>query len=88
LTAGTSVSFEVAPVPTSLYTVTVSEPGVHSWDVALGDTRVAVQDAVFDWAGQTRVFRLQGTGTDFTFTAVSDLPLTQLELIAADTPAA
>jgi hypothetical protein len=43
-----------------------------------------VQDAVFDWAGQTRVFRLQGSGTAFTFTAVSDLPLTQLELIAAD----
>lgn len=86
LTAGTSVSFEVAPVATSLYTVTASDPGVYSWDASLGDTRVTVQDAVFDWAGQTRVFRLQGTGTDFTFTAVSDLPLTQLELIAADTP--
>jgi len=86
LTAGTSVSFEVAAVPTSLYTVTASDPGVYSWDASLGDTRVTVQDAVFDWAGQTRVFRLQGTGTDFTLTAVSDMPLTQLELIAADTP--
>ncbi|MGN6407120.1 MAG: GH92 family glycosyl hydrolase [Curtobacterium sp.] len=84
VTAGTSVSFEVPPVPTSLYTVTASEAGVYSWDAAVGDTRVAVRDAVFDWAGQTRVFRLQGTGTAFTVTAVSDLPLTQLELIAAD----
>ncbi|MDR6572068.1 putative alpha-1,2-mannosidase [Curtobacterium sp. 320] len=84
LAAGTSVSFDVPDVPTSLYTVTAAEPGVHSWEAALGDTRVAVQDAVFDWAGQTRVFRLQGSGTAFTFTAVSDLPLTQLELIAAD----
>ncbi|NUU15420.1 glycoside hydrolase family 92 protein [Curtobacterium pusillum] len=84
LAAGTSVSFEVAPVPTSLYTVTVESPGTYSWDVALGDTRVAVQDAVFDWGGQTRVFHLQATGSAFSFTAVSDLALTQLELIAAD----
>jgi len=84
LTAGTSVAFDVESIPSSLYTVTVSDPGAHSWDVALGDTRVAVRDAVFDWAGQTRVFRLQGTGEVFSFTAVSDLPLTQLELIAAD----
>ncbi|WP_022905499.1 glycoside hydrolase family 92 protein, partial [Curtobacterium sp. B18] len=82
--AGTSVSFAVEPVPSSLYTVTAAEPGTYSWEVALGDTRAAVQDAVFDWAGQTRVFRLQGSGTAFTVTAVSDLPLTQLELIAAD----
>jgi predicted alpha-1,2-mannosidase len=84
LAAGTSVSFEVEPVPTSLYTVTASDPGVYSWDAAVGDTRVAVRDAVFDWAGQTRVFRLQGSGDVFSFSAVSDLPLTQLELIAVD----
>ncbi len=35
-------------------------------------------------AGQTRVFRLQGVGTSFRFTAVTDLRLTQLELVAAD----
>lgn len=84
LAPGTSVSFAVEPVPSSLYTVTAAEPGTYSWEVALGDARAAVQDAVFDWAGQTRVFRLQGAGTVFTVTAVSDLPLTQLELIAAD----
>ncbi|MGN8049255.1 GH92 family glycosyl hydrolase [Curtobacterium sp. 22159] len=84
LAAGTTVSFEVAPRPSSLYTVTVEAPGTYSWDVENGDTRVAVQDAVFDWPGQTRVFRLQGSGTDFSFTAVSDLAVTQLELIAAD----
>ncbi|SDQ11195.1 alpha-1,2-mannosidase, putative [Curtobacterium sp. UNCCL20] len=84
LGAGTSVSFDVPTVESSLYTVTAASPGVLSWEVSLGGTRVAVQDAVFDWAGQTRVFRLQATGTTFTLTAVSDLALTQLELIAAD----
>jgi hypothetical protein len=84
LAAGASVTFEVPSTPVSLYTVTASDPGVYSWDAALGDTRLTVQDAEFEWAGQTRVFRLQGSGTAFTLTAVSDLPLTQLELIAAD----
>lgn len=84
LAAGTSVAFDVAPVESSLYTVTVATPGTYSWEASLGDTRVTVQDAVFDWAGQTRVFRLQGSGSAFVFTARSDLELTQLELIAAD----
>lgn len=84
LAAGATIDFAVAPVDSSLYTVTVAAPGTYSWEASLGDVRVTVQDAVFDWAGQTRVFRLQGSGSTFTFTAVSDLELTQLELIAAD----
>lgn len=84
LAAGSTVAFEVSPVDSSLYTVTVAAPGTFSWEATLGDTRVSVQDAAFDWAGQTRVFRLQGSGSAFSFTAGSDLELTQLELIAAD----
>lgn len=84
LAAGSSVAFDVAPVESSLYTVTVATPGTYSWEASLGDTRVTVQDAVFDWASQTRVFRLQGSGSAFVFTARSDLELTQLELVAAD----
>jgi predicted alpha-1,2-mannosidase len=84
LAPGDTVAFDVLPVDSSLYTVTAATPGAYSWEASFDDTRVAVQDAVFDWPGQTRVFRLQGSGTVFSFTAASDLALTQLELIAAD----
>lgn len=84
LAAGASVAFDVAAVDSSLYTVTVATPGRYSWEASFGTNRATVQDAVFDWAGQTRVFRLQGGGTRFTFRAVSEVPVTQLELIAAD----
>ncbi|WP_439689536.1 GH92 family glycosyl hydrolase [Curtobacterium sp. SP.BCp] len=84
LAAGASVTFEVPSAPVSLYTVTVEAPGTYSWDVALGATEASVHDAEFAWAGQTRVFRLEGTGSAFTFSAVTDVALTQLELVAAD----
>ncbi|MCS6522503.1 GH92 family glycosyl hydrolase [Curtobacterium citreum] len=84
LAAASAVAFAVPEVPASLYTVTVAEPGSYSWDVSLGEARASVRDAAFAWPGQTRVFRLQGVGTSFRFTAVTDLRLTQLELVAAD----
>ncbi|KTR06530.1 alpha-1,2-mannosidase [Curtobacterium luteum] len=84
LAAGASATFEVPSVPVSLYTVTVEAPGTYSWDVGLGTAQSSVHDAEFAWAGQTRVFRLEGTGSAFTFSAVTDVALTQLELIAAD----
>ncbi|TPG06864.1 glycoside hydrolase family 92 protein [Curtobacterium flaccumfaciens] len=84
LAAGESVSFDVSCPAASLYTVTVASPGSYSWRVGLDDTVTAVDGAEFSWAGQTRVFRILGGGSSFTFTAGTDLPLTQLELIAAD----
>ncbi|MFS0728653.1 GH92 family glycosyl hydrolase [Curtobacterium sp. 1P10AnD] len=84
LAAGTSVTFEVPPVPVSLYTVTVEAAGTYSWDVSLDGVTASVHGAEFAWAGQTRVFRLEGTGSSFTFSAVTDVALTQLELVAAD----
>ncbi|GGK94731.1 putative alpha-1,2-mannosidase [Curtobacterium luteum] len=84
LAAGASVTFAVPSVPVSLYTVTVETPGSYSWDVALGSGSSAVREAEFDRAGQTRVFRLEGAGSAFTFSAVTDVAVTQLELIAAD----
>ncbi len=84
LAAGSSVTFAVPPTPASLYTVTVAAPGTYSWDVTLGSASVSVRDAEFAWPGQTRVFRLRGAGPTFTVSAVTDLTLTQLELIAAD----
>ncbi|WP_260235009.1 GH92 family glycosyl hydrolase [Curtobacterium sp. PhB172] len=84
LAAGESVSFDVDCPAASLYTVTVATPGSYSWQVSLGETVTAVDGAEFTWAGQTRVFRIIGGGSSFTFTAGTDLTLTQLELIAAD----
>ena len=82
--AGASVSFPVPEASASLYTVTAAAPGTYGWEVSLGDATAVVAGAVFDWPGQTRVFRLVGTGSTFTLTARTDLALTQLELIAAD----
>ncbi|MBT2502058.1 GH92 family glycosyl hydrolase [Curtobacterium sp. ISL-83] len=84
LSAGTAVSFDVPAVASSLYTVTAAAAGTYAWQVSRGGTTVGVEDAVFDWACQTRVFRLMASGPVFVFTAASDLPLTQLELVAAD----
>ena len=64
--------------------MTVASPGSYSWQVGLDDAVTAVDGAEFTWAGQTRVFRILGGGSSFTFTAGTDLTLTQLELIAAD----
>ncbi|TCK66149.1 GH92 family glycosyl hydrolase [Curtobacterium sp. PhB136] len=84
LAAGSTVSFPVAIASASLYTVTAAAPGAYSWQVALGSTVVTVADAVFEWAGQTRVFRISGGGDTFDFTPTSAVTLTQLELIASD----
>ncbi|ROS37357.1 GH92 family glycosyl hydrolase [Curtobacterium sp. PhB78] len=84
LAAGESVAFDVDCPAASLYTVTVATPGSYSWQVSLGETVTAVDGAEFTWPGQTRVFRIIGGGSSFTFTAGTDLTLTQLELIAAD----
>lgn len=84
LAAGTTVSFDVAIESASLYTVTAAVPGTYSWQVALGSSSVDVTDAVFEWAGQTRVFPITGGGASFAFTAGTDVELTQLELMAAD----
>ncbi|OIH95652.1 alpha-1,2-mannosidase [Curtobacterium sp. MCBA15_001] len=96
LAAGVPVSFPVDVAAASLYTVTVAAPGTYAWSVSLGGDgdgdgteaasgagSAAVTGAVFDWAGQTRVFRIRGGGSDFTFTPTTDLVVTQLELIAA-----
>ncbi len=84
LPAGASVAFDVACPAAALYTVTVAEPGSYSWQVGLGDRTTAVDGAEFAWAGQSRVFRITGGGSTFSFTAGTDVPLTQLELVAAD----
>ncbi len=84
LAAGTTVSFDVSIESASLYTVTAAAPGTYSWQVALGSSSVDVTDAVFEWAGQTRVFPITGGGASFAFTAGTDVELTQLELMAAD----
>ena len=84
LAAGTTVSFDVSIESASLYTVTAAVPGTYSWQVALGSSSVEVTDAVFEWAGQTRVFPITGGGASFAFTAGTDVELTQLELMAAD----
>ncbi|MCJ1712740.1 GH92 family glycosyl hydrolase [Curtobacterium sp. VKM Ac-2922] len=84
LAAGTTVSFPVQVGSASLYTVTVAAPGTSAWSVSLGSTSVSVTGAVFEWAGQTRVFRIAGGGSTFTFTPETDMVVTQLELIAAD----
>ncbi|OII34024.1 alpha-1,2-mannosidase [Curtobacterium sp. MMLR14_010] len=95
LAAGDVVEVPVSVGSASLYTVTVAAAGTYSWEVALGGAgagvdassgsgAVVVTDAVFDWAGQTRVFRLRGGGSVFRFTATTDVELTQLELIASD----
>ncbi|MCY1693416.1 GH92 family glycosyl hydrolase [Curtobacterium sp. SL109] len=93
LATGDVVEVPVSVGSAALYTVTVAAAGTYSWEVALGDPgadpgpaagSVVVTDAVFDWAGQTRVFRLRGGGSVFRFTAVTDVELTQLELIASD----
>ena len=80
LSAGEGVEFAVAETVASLYTVTVAAPGVYSWSVDWNGTHHRV-DEVFEWAGQTRVFRIDGAGDVFRFTADSGIPLTQLELI-------
>ncbi|WP_260855693.1 GH92 family glycosyl hydrolase [Curtobacterium sp. 9128] len=86
LAAGSTVSFPVDVRSASLYTVTVAAPGTYSWAVALGDGpgTTVVEDAVFTWAGQTRVFRIEGGGASFSFTPRTDMVVTQLELIASD----
>lgn len=97
LAAGVPVSFPVDVAAASLYTVTVAAPGTYAWSVSLGGdgdgdgTEAAsgagsavVTGAVFDWAGQTRVFRVAGGGSTFAFTPETDMVVTQLELIASD----
>jgi len=84
LAAGETVSFPTPGAEASLVTVTVAEPGTYSWHVALDDTVAVVRDAVFEHAGQTRVFRFVGRGDVFSCTADTAIPVTQLELVAAD----
>ncbi|WP_259346007.1 GH92 family glycosyl hydrolase [Curtobacterium sp. ME26] len=84
LSPGETLSVSTPGADASLVTVTVAEPGTYSWRTTLGDRESVVQDAVFEHAGQTRVFRSVARGDAFSFTAESSIPLTQLELIAAD----
>jgi putative alpha-1,2-mannosidase len=84
LSPGETLSVPTPGADASLVTVTVAEPGTYSWRTTLGDRESVVHDAVFEHAGQTRVFRSVARGDVFSFTAESSIPLTQLELIAAD----
>ena len=84
VSAGDTVVLGTPGTASSLYTVTVATPGAYSWSVRRGTAVDRVEAAVFDWPGQTRVFPLDGTGDAFEFTAVTPVPVTQLELIAAD----
>ena len=84
LSPGETLTVSTPGADASLVTVTVAEPGTYSWRTTLGDRESVVQHAVFEHAGQTRVFRSVARGDVFSFTAMSSIPLTQLELIAAD----
>jgi predicted alpha-1,2-mannosidase len=96
LAAGESVEVPVSVASVSLYTVTAAEPGRFGWRVSLvgsggGEDVVDTVDAAdFEWAGQTRVFRITGGVSDgtFRFTPSASCALTQLELIAEDGAAA
>ncbi len=76
-----------------LYTLTVDEPCIAGWSVHLvtGDGRLVEADTrageEFEWAGQTRVYRLgsvPGTAAGARFTASRDMVLRQLEFFAPD----
>ncbi|PZF57458.1 glycoside hydrolase family 92 protein [Curtobacterium sp. MCSS17_008] len=84
LSPGATVTLPAPGAEAALVTVTVARPGSYSWRTTLGDTETVVRDAVFEHPGQTRVFRFLGRGDTFTFTADTAVPLTQLELVAAD----
>jgi hypothetical protein len=91
MAAGETLEFSTVDAIASLYTVTVASAGAYSWTVRFGrpDQVGEVQhrvDEVFEWAGQTRVFRIprrigNSACTVFQFTADSPVQLTQLELI-------
>jgi hypothetical protein len=91
MAAGETLEFSTVDAIASLYTVTVASAGAYSWTVRFGrpDQVGEVQhrvDEVFEWAGQTRVFRIpRAIGNSacivFQFTADSPVQLTQLELI-------
>ncbi|WP_243698434.1 MULTISPECIES: glycoside hydrolase domain-containing protein [unclassified Curtobacterium] len=92
LAAGEAVDVPVSVEAASFYTVTVAQPGRFSWITMLMDIEGRVRssdeqtDELFEWAGQTRAFRIQGgvrSGT-FRFYAERRLALTQLELVARD----
>lgn len=88
LRAGEAVDLPADIADASLLTVTVAEPGVISWRIGWigsdGEEVVAgrYEDEVFDWPGQTRVFRIAGgVRGALRLTALSDCRLTQLEVI-------
>lgn len=89
LGAGESVEIPAECGAVSLYTVTVDQPGEFGWrlDAVARDGAVTALDArsaeAFDSPRQTRVFRVRGSVAGrIRFTAVTDIALTQLELIA------
>ncbi|MFZ7089400.1 GH92 family glycosyl hydrolase [Curtobacterium sp. RRHDQ10] len=93
LAAGESVDLPVDAVRVALYTVTVAEPCSIGWSITFdepdGSFVVADmrEDEVFEWPGQTRVFRIEGEladGGTMRFTATTSCTLTQLELVARD----
>jgi predicted alpha-1,2-mannosidase len=63
MAAGETLEFSTVDAIASLYTVTVASAGAYSWTVRLGQpdqvgTAQHRVDEVFEWAGQTRVFRI------------------------------
>jgi hypothetical protein len=94
MAAGEFVEYSTPDTIPSLYTVTVASPGAHSWTIGWGRPGQVVDvqhrvDEVFEWSGQTRVFRITSpidnsvAGSVFRFTADSPMQVTQLELIPA-----
>ncbi|WP_437582662.1 GH92 family glycosyl hydrolase [Paramicrobacterium sp. CJ85] len=92
LAAGESVEIPVGETTASLYTLTSARVGEFGWTLELldsGGDAVAVDARTgecFEWAEQTRVFRLAEAvpGGTLRLTASTPLVLTQVELIARD----
>lgn len=91
LAAGDQLTLDLPPTDASLYTVTVDVPGEYRWQLELlgpDGTEVHRQSRseVFDQPRQTRVFRVSDVplpaATGLRLTAIADLGLRQLELIA------
>ncbi|WP_227878494.1 GH92 family glycosyl hydrolase [Arthrobacter dokdonensis] len=95
LTVGESVDFPVSLGAASLYTLTAAEPGAYAWSVSwvTADgvaTAADERDAeIFEWSGQTRVFRIHGGVRDgfMRLTASTSCLFTQAELIPVSGPA-